>query len=284
MNPYLEPSPQPVLRRRVLVALPPVGSAEGAIQAGRVLARAMEAPLHGVLVWPTPIAPSEVPRLLRCDPAVLDGMVIDVAVGDPAERLHALATAQPVAFMVLTAEDGGHDPCGLGDVAARAIAASTTGALLMRPGASLAGLSRILVPLDGTPSTAAALGPATDLAKRAGATLDIVLIEDIHAPLPAEPGAMAPPKYIDQPQHEWPAFSTEFVQRFMGSIAHCPGGVPKRFFVASGHPASEILRFARELDTDLIALVWHGGCSDDHGACFREIVRGARRPVLVLRR
>jgi len=274
----------PTPRRRVLVALPSTDSAQCVIEAGRVVARAIAAPLHGVLVWPTAITPREVPRLLRLDPAALAGMVIDVAVGDPAERLHALAAAQPAAFMVLTADEHGRDPCDIGDVAARTLAATSTGAIVMRPGATLGRLARILVPLDGTPSTAAALGPAGELAQRAGAQLDLVLIEDAAAPLSAEPGAMASPQYLDQPQHEWPAFSAEFVQRFLGSIAHCPPGVPTRFFLGAGRPADEILRFAGELDSDLITLVWHGAFNGEHGCVFRDIVRGTRRPVLVLRR
>jgi hypothetical protein len=92
---------------------------------------------------------------------------------------------------------------------------------------------------------------------------------------------MAPPQYLDQPQHEWPAFSTEFIQRFLGAIAHCPACVPIRFFLGAGRAAAEILRFAASFDSDLIALVWHGA---EPGLVFRDVVRGTRRPVLVLRR
>ena len=85
-------------------------------------------------------------------------MVIDVEIGDPAERLHALAREQPVAFVVLTADEQGRDAWGLGDVAARTLAGTSAGAIIMRPGVTLGRLARILVPLDGTPSTAAAAG------------------------------------------------------------------------------------------------------------------------------
>jgi nucleotide-binding universal stress UspA family protein len=268
----------------VVVSLPVQGSASEVIQAGRVVAHALAAPLHGMLVWPTAIAPAEVARLLDLDAGALEGMVIDVDVGDPAERMGVMLATQPVAFVVLCADDEARDLCCFGDVVSRTLAASNASAIIVRRGVVLPRLSRILVPLDGTPSTAAGLGPAGELAKHAGASLDLVLIEDASAPLSAERGAMVAPHYVDQPQHEWPAFSAEFVQRFIGAIGHCPPGVPTRFFLGAGSPAAEILRFARQLDVDLIALVWSGGCTGDRGLVFRDVVRAAHRPVLVLRR
>jgi nucleotide-binding universal stress UspA family protein len=277
-EPRLAPVP------RVLVALPTTEAPHGAVEAGRVIARALGAPLHGVLVWPTPITPCQVARLLRVEPQVLEGMVLHVDVGDPAERLQALTRAEPVAFLVLGAESHGRDLCGLGETAARIITATEAGAVVVRPGTSLRKLRRILVPLDGRPSTAEALCPVADLAERTAAALDLVMIEDAAARPPSEHGAMAPPRYVDQPQHEWPAFSEELVLRFLGAFARCPSWVPTRVFLGSGRPAGEILRFARALDADLIALVWHGDRVGEHGGTFREVLAETERPVLVLRR
>ena len=74
---------------------------------------------------------------------------------------------------------------------------------------------------------------------------------------------MAFPRYLDQPQHEWPAFSEEFLRRFLGGSGHFPPGVPTRFFLGTGERAAQILRFANLLDSDLITLVWHGDCTSD---------------------
>src|SRR5262249_4207953 len=149
--------------------------------------------------------------------------------------------------------------------------------ILVRPGAPPSRLRRVLVPLDGRPSTAAAIGPALRLARDAGAAVDIVLVDDPAAPPPEEPGSMQPPQYVDQPQHEWPAFSEEFIERFLRSIGHVPSGVPTRFFLGAGDPASEILRFAAKLESDLIALVWYGS-RGLRGRVFEGVVRGADRP------
>jgi nucleotide-binding universal stress UspA family protein len=271
-------------RGRVVVALTATEPPHPAIALGRLIAGVLDAPLHGLLVWPRTILPSEVARMLELDPEALAGMVLDVEVGDPGERVAAMVQSQPVAFVVISAPEEAPDPCRLGEHGARMLASASSGAIVVRPGMRVGQVRRILLPLDGRPSTARALAPAAALAKRACAAIDVVLIADAAAPPPAEPGAMSSPQYVDQPQHEWPAFSEEFRSRFVGAIGHCPAGVRTRFFLGTGSPAEQILRFASELDSDLIALVAHGPGEGAYGCVFRDVLRGARRPVLVLRR
>jgi nucleotide-binding universal stress UspA family protein len=270
-------------RRCILVALSGLRPPTGAIALGRLIALALDAPLHGLFVWPSPIAPGDVPRMLSLDPDALSGMVLEVEVGDLAERLVRIAAERPVAFLVLPVEGEGADVCGLGREAQEALFASVSGVIVVRPGAGARPIRRILVPLDGTPSTAAALGPATELARTTGAEVDLLFVG---LPCPherAEPGEMAPPQYVDQPQHEWPAFSEEFVERFLGAIAHCPPDVPARFFLRAGDPATQILRAADDLQTDLVVLVWHGCFEGERARVFQRVLRGAGVPVLVLR-
>jgi nucleotide-binding universal stress UspA family protein len=273
------------LRRRILVSLAGRRAPIEAIDFGRSIAETLGATLHGLFVWPSSISPREVPRLLAIDPDALQGMVLDVEVGDPAERLAASSRAPGVAFLVLLAESEGPDPCGLGAAAARALQQAGSSVIVVRPGQAPRRLARILVPLDGTPSMAAALAPAGELARLAGAALDIVMVGQVERPPPrsSEEGAMCTPQYVDQPQHEWPAFSQEFTERFLRAIGRCPRGVPTRFFLRAGDPAGEILRAARDLGDDLIALEWHGGCEGERGAVFRRVLRDAGLPVLVLR-
>jgi nucleotide-binding universal stress UspA family protein len=272
-------------RRSLLVALGGHGAPIEAIDLGRRIAATIDATLHGIFVWPWPIAPSEVPRLLEIDPEVLSGMVLDVEVGDAAERIAARTQTESVAFLVLPAEREGPDPCGLGLVAARALQHAGSSVIIVRPGQAPRPLARILVPLDGTPRTAAAMAPAGELARFAGATLDIVMVGPIDRPTASdvELGAMSTPQYIDQPQHEWAAFSREFTERFLGALGHCPPDVSTRFFLRLGDPANEILRAARDLASDLIVLVWHGDCDSEHGRVFQRVLREADLPVLVLR-
>ncbi len=272
-------------RRRILVVLGGSRSPVEAIAFGRGIAEAIHATLHGIFVWPWSVAPCEVARLLEIDPEALASMVIEVAVGDVAERIAESSRASSVAFVVLPVDSDGPDACGLGDVAARALRESGSSVIIVRPGCSSRRIKRILLPLDGTPSTAAAIAPAGELARLAAASLDVVMVGDVDlpTPVPVELGAMVTPQYVDQPQHEWPAFSQELLARFLGAIGCCPRGVPARFFLRAGEPATEILRAASELDSDLIALVWRGDCEGDRGRVFRRVLRDAGLPVLVLR-
>jgi len=279
-SPHSERRP---LRPRVLVALHESAAPIESIAMGRLVAASMQQPLHGVFVTPLPIAATDVATMLQVPPQALEGVVLDVEEGDPAGCLLAISALHPTAFLIVGADPTAGDKLGVGCVAARAIEETNTPVLVVRPGATVK-LERILVPLDGTPSTASALEPATELARAARASLDVVLIgEAQHPPVCTEHGAMAPPQYVDQPHHEWPAFSGEFVERFMRTLGHCPSDVPMRFFFGAGDPGEEILRYASSLGSDLAVLVWHGLASARHGAIFQSVVRRATDPVLILR-
>lgn len=271
------------LRPRVLVALHESAAPAESIAMARLVSETMQQPLHGVFVARSTIAPTDVPKILQVPAHALEGVVLDIEEGDPAGRLLEISDLHPTAFLVVGADPTAGDKLGVGLVATRAIEESNTPVLLVRPGASIK-LQRILVPLDGTPSTASALGPASDLARAAGASLDVVLVgEAQHPPPHAEHGSMAPPQYVDQPHHEWPAFSGEFVERFMHTLGHCPTDVPMRFFLGAGDPGEEILRYASTLGADLTVLVWHGLASARHGAIFQSVLRRAASSVLILR-
>ena len=46
--------------------------------------------------------------------------------------------------------------------------------------------------------------------ERGRAELLVVHVTDVRA-APAEPGSLTTPRYVDQPQHEWPAWASEFI-------------------------------------------------------------------------
>lgn len=270
------------LRPRVLVALDESAAPGESIAMGRLVSSALHHPLHGVFVSGSPTEVSDVPKILQVPSQALEGFVLDVEQGDPVHRLLEISDSHPTAFLIVGADPRGGDKLGVGLVASRAIEDSKSPVLMVRPGVT-SKLERILVPLDGTPSTAIALEPATELARAAGAALDIVLVGEAQHLPNIEHGAMLAPQYVDQPHHEWPAFSGEFVERFVHTLGHCSSDVPMRFFLGAGDPGEEILRYARTLGSDLAVLVWHGLASARHAGIFQAVVRRANCSVLILR-
>jgi nucleotide-binding universal stress UspA family protein len=142
-------------------------------------------------------------------------------------------------------------------------------------------LRRILVPHDGTPTTGYAVGPALALAARAGAELVILHVTGPGASHPTEPGSMTMPRYIDQPQHEWPAWIREFSERLCAITSS--GSVATRTLLGTGEPGHEIVRYTSELEIDLVVLGWHGSLEGSKATTLKEVIREAGAPTLILR-
>ncbi|HVI67812.1 MAG TPA: universal stress protein [Bradyrhizobium sp.] len=88
-------------------------------------------------------------------------------------------------------------------------------------------------------------------------------------------------RYVDQPQHEWPAWTSEFVKRL---ACVCPlGHLHVRLVLARGNPAAEIVRLAKKQSTDLVVLVWRGKWEVPHATTLKAILHKARCPIMVLR-
>ncbi|WP_437742401.1 universal stress protein [Sorangium sp. So ce302] len=295
-----ERPPQSGLQRRsVVVALHGRRAHLGAIALGRLIAHGLEAPLRGLCLSTEPIDASEVPAHFGIAPEALQGMVLDVeASDDPAGALASAVASCGTALVIVAshADEPMDERFGVGRLAARALESAALGVVVIREDPSPPRLQRILLPLDGNPSTASAITPVGEVARKLGAELDIVMVgcaspreaadegPPVSTPVPFEPGAMVAPLYVDQPQHEWPAFTEEFLARFLSAIGHCPHGVSTRFFLGKGEPAAEIARLAWQLASDLVVLVWHGQLANHHGGVIRDVLARAPCPVLVLRR
>ena len=142
---------------------------------------------------------------------------------------------------------------------------------------------RILLPLDGVPSTASGLVPAVELVRRSGAELDVLHVVVTGKPRCQERGTLTTPRYVDSPAHEWTAWTREFLNRFCCCLGQYPTSVKMRLFLATGDPGEEILRMAEKRQSDLIILVWRGRLDLDHAITAQEVLRGAQCPTLFLR-
>jgi nucleotide-binding universal stress UspA family protein len=141
-------------------------------------------------------------------------------------------------------------------------------------------LHRLLVPHDGTPTSAATIGPATDLALKAAAELVVLHVATPGAETPTEPGTLVSPRYIDQPQHEWPAWAQEFLARLC-AVGGARGETEIRLAVAQGDAGAAIVNFARQ--SDLIVLGWRGVLEPDRARTMQRVIRDTTCPVIVFR-
>lgn len=127
-------------------------------------------------------------------------------------------------------------------------------------------LRRVLVPLDGSPRTAATLEGVMHLA--ASSPLEIVVLHVYEAD--------AIPLFSDQRQYELEAWAWEFLHR------HCPHPEQVALEVRTGVPGEQVLNVAREDRADLIALGWSQDLSVGHAAVVRGVLERSTLPTLLI--
>ena len=218
----------------------------------------------------------------------LDGLSesrLRIETGRPAETILSAATDQDVGFVVMTTHgDSTSIRRRLGSVAQAVIADSEKPVILVRPGTSHPGrqLRRLLLPLDGTPKTAVALQPATELASRLGASIDLLYVAGAGRSGPIERGSIGAPRYVDQKQHEWPDWAGEVKGRLAHACAQCPPEVPLQMYLAQGDIATEIARFSVEHACDAIVLVRRSRLQAGRALILRAALERAPCPILIL--
>ncbi len=127
-------------------------------------------------------------------------------------------------------------------------------------------LGRILVPLDGTRQTAAALRSTIELAR--APDTEVVVLHVLGAP--------SLPLFSDQPQHEAEVWTREFLARF----CPCPDDV--RLEVRVGLAEEAVLRVAAEVGADLIALGWSRDLSPGRAKVVRDALHRSDVPILLV--
>jgi nucleotide-binding universal stress UspA family protein len=266
----------------ILVPLDGSEQALAALPVAKVLGEIERATLRVVHVGERKLPGAELLRRLRLEAPVLDGSTVEARTGEPAAEILQVALELKPRLIVMCKHTGAERGKTLGRTAMKVLHDAPCPMVLVPPerGATPWHLQHVLVPHDGTPTTSAALQPAAELAERGRAELLVAHVTNIRA-APAEPGSLATPRYVDQPQHEWPAWTNEFVKR-LASV--CPlGHLHVRIFLAHGNPAAEILRLSERQSTDLIVLAWRGRWEAPRAATLKDILREAHCPIMVVR-
>lgn len=139
-------------------------------------------------------------------------------------------------------------------------------------------LKKILVPTDFSEHSARAVRYGAELAAKFGAELHLLHAYE-NVPIMYGEGAYFPP----ETDAELKASAT----RELDNIAVDPrdgSGVVRK--VVEGHPFVEIIRYAKETDSDLIVLGTHGRGAVAHmflGSVAEKVVRKSPCPVLTVR-
>ena len=269
----------------LLVPLDGSPASASVLPIARAAAHLLQVPIHLLHIVTEEVPTEELLDALNLDPADVLGMVLEQAEGAPSDAILRETQAHHTRLIVMAAQGWTSDPRrSVGHVTQDILRRAACSLLLSRPQVARSftaegrSLSRILIPLDGTPTTAAALGPASELAARSGAALDVVHVASGGGREP-EPGSISVPAYMDYPHHEWPAWQREFAARNLSQFAGCEAN----FHVAAGEPAEEILRVARARRSDLIVLVWKGNLKGQRAKTVRRMLRDAPCPLLFLR-
>ena len=252
----------------LLVTLDAGPEGEALLASARALSHVSGWPVRVLHVRPSADAPGlELPARLTTNTAIQE------EVGDPAETILAVAGADDVIAFAMR----GAGEQGVGSVADALLTRAPQTLLVMRPGMrTISSLRRIVVPLEGSPSSSEAMR-VTDEAF-CGRGREIVVLHVGTADTPDEPGSLPAPRMVDQEQYEWSSWHEEFTMRF----ATCPEGGRHRTIVRVGDPPAVIVEEAARPPADLIVLAWTGVFSAGRSMNVRAVLEDAPCPLLLV--
>jgi nucleotide-binding universal stress UspA family protein len=210
-------------------------------------------------------------------------LIFESSSGKPSQLIARLGATHPGSVVVMSTETG--EPTGgdhFGSVTESVFALRPERIVLFCPNgtADSWALRRILLAHDGTPASHAATGPAADLAQRAGAEVLALHVAARAAGRPTQAGSIPAPRYLDQPQHEWPHWTGEFMNRLLAG-GMPPPNVHFKLAVTGGQPGSEVAQVARQREIDLVVMAWHGHCERECSAT-RVVIRRCGCPVMLV--
>ncbi len=276
----MEPKPSTIKN----VVLPLDGSQVSrlALPIARTLSKLYGATLHVVTVGQEVLHTKEALSHLGLTSEEMQGAVLDACSGDPAEAIVGAAQQLPSPLLVMCTHTGvERSSDDFGAVAESVLRVAPERIVLLAPerGDRAWVIRRVLLAHDGTASSDCATAPAAEIAQSARAEVIALHVAARKAPHP-EPGSLPAPRYIDQPQHEWPAWAGEFMDRMLAMGAPC-SSVQFKLLVTGGQPGSEVAQLARERDVDLVVMAWRGKWRSEHHAT-RVVTRTSGCPVLLV--
>jgi nucleotide-binding universal stress UspA family protein len=267
----------------VLVPLDGSVRATAALPVASRLAELLHATVILLHVGEDALAPAALVERMNLSDEDIHGLVVEYRPGTPADVIVQEATEQGSAMIVMCPRVRRDvRPRTFGSVAESVLCAAPCPVVLVPParGRERWDLRQVLVPHDGTPASAVTMGPATDFASMAAAELIVLHVATPDRHKTIEPGTLVVPRYVDQPHHEWSAWTQEFLHR-LRAVGGAKNDMAIRLAVAQGEAATAIVEFARQ--SDLIVLGWRGALEPDRALTVRRVIRDTACPVMMLR-
>lgn len=269
--------------KNILLPLDEQGAWRRANEIARQLAEIYAATLHLVCAGERLASPREVVERVGLGPEDLRGAVLDCREGEAAKVILAAVQQTESPMLVMCANPGekaGTD-C-FGALMETVLAGTPPRIVLVGPECEQRKwqLRRVLLAHDGTASSDQATAPAAELAQRSGAEVIALHVAAGGERYRKQPRSLPSPQYIDQPQHEWPAWAGEFLNR-MQAIGAPLSSVSFKLVVTGGQPGSEVAEVSRERKADLVVMAWHGKW-DAPQSPSKVVLRNAGCPVLLI--
>ncbi len=273
---------------RPAVIIPLDGSeiATKAFGAAEAMAKIMDAALYIVHVLEEPLPEEELLKRLKIDRVEVRDFFLQQITGvDVVDGILKFAASVDTAMIVMASHGLTYSHQRLlGSITMGVIQRAINPVLVIRPDIKdIPGPNwkptKMLVPQDGTPTAAAVMVQVFNLAKLTGAEIDVLNIGGTGQKPPTETGAMPPPRYLDHERYDWPAWASEFVERF---YSQRPPEVLLKLSEREGDPAEVMIKFAAENGDDLIAIGWHGHLEDTRAPVVKKLLTITDRPVLLI--
>jgi nucleotide-binding universal stress UspA family protein len=275
-------SPQTWHVSTILVPLDGSIQALDALPVARALAKVTDSTIHLLHISPDRLTTREMCDKLKLTPEHLSDCILEQRTGSPAAAIIEEAKKLNTGLIVMSPYTGAKAESGLGSTAYGILTNTPCVIILVPPGRGQGSwsLRHLLLPHDGTPRSAIAIRPMADLARRANARVTVLHVASAAARPSEEPGTFEAPRYLDQPHHEWPAWSREFLHRAWAA-GQPPSEVTLQTVFCTEGIGEAILRFASEHKTDLIALAWRRRLDPERALIIRSIIRQAQCPALI---
>ena len=194
------------------------------------------------------------------------GVNVNYASGEAVATLAAAASIEDVTAVVVGARGAHSGKRPAGSTAIGLITLQPRPVVVVPPDAPLRReIASVLVPLDGTATSAAALAEIVELAHSAALR---IVIAHVHPP-------QALPAFSDHLPHEVRAWSEEFIARY------CPSARDASLELRVGEPHEHVLDILRESGCDLVALGWRQELARGHAPVVRRILAETPVPVLL---